>query len=72
MSQVGTWKFFLLLLASIYLVAAEEKAKEKGEATTYVSGSVDYDTSSIWEDDEGRMVQITAQNYQELIVDQPD
>ena len=48
MSQVGTWKFFLLLLASIYLVAAEEKAKEKGEATTYVSGSVDYDTSSIW------------------------
>ena len=59
MSQVSTWKFCLLLLASICLVAAEEKADGKAEenpaGATFVSGSVNYDTSHMWQDKEGRL-----------------
>ena len=35
-----------------------------------MSGHVDWDTSSFWDDPDGRIVQITAANYKELILDQ--
>jgi len=33
---------------------------------------VEFDTSDFWQDQAGRIEQITASNYKELIVDQPN
>ena len=41
-------------------------------ANDYTSKSVAYDTSKWWDDPDGKIVQITAENYQKLIVEQPD
>jgi len=42
------------------------------KAQEYQSGDVQFNTDSWWQDSGDRIMQITAANYEELIVRQPD
>ena len=68
--------FFNLLIVLSHLLLAKTVKSDILEHTTgnneFVSADVDWEPTGFWEDDQGRIEQITATNYKIHILDNPD